>query len=894
MARPFKLLMILVGLVLLVAIGAVIAVIATFDPNDYRSQIAGIVKDKTGRELQIGDIGLSVFPWIKVDLSAVSLSNAPGFGEQPFAEVGKAKVGVELMPLLRQRKIVVDGLQLDGLVLNLARNAEGKTNWEDLVKKEDKPDEPETPEDESKFKLEDIDIGGIEITKAAIRYQDDQAKQAYQISDFNLKTGALKPGKAFDIETSVKAALEAQKLNVELKLSTHVDPDLDTQDIELSKLKLEAKLSGAQQGEAKFEGDIKGNLKTQAFELPKLTLDVKGKSGDIEAEATLKGSIKGDMISQQIDVSGLDLDAKGKQGPMNNGQAKLKGAIKANLQTQVFDLTGLDVDAKGKYGEYDIAALLKTAAHAELASKLFTAKGLTLNATVGGKAVPGGTQKVDLTVGDVKLDQAKGSGQVSSVLLKAAGLEASTSLAVSALDTDTPRFSGPLEVKPFNARELIAKFSAEPLKTADAKALTSVSLSSRIDGSTKSLKLDDLLLKLDQSTVSGSLNLRDFASMALGFALKIDSIDADRYLPPVEPPPANQPAKPYNAAELNKTEIPLDALNDLDVDGTLSIGKLKIKGTNLSDVRLDIAGPKGAAKQASLAGKLYGGSFTANTRIAPGPHPSYAIKTSLQSLSLGPALKDFMGDDKVTGVGTVNLDITTAGKTVGDVRKALNGDVSLNFKNGAVKGFNLGEMLRKGKAMLAGQQYVAPAEPVETDFAVIDFSGKIVNGVLKSDSLDARNPLLRVGGSGEIDLVNETFNYTAKPTIVESSKGQGGRGLEDLGGLTVPIKLTGTFSAPKYKIDFKDMAKERAKAEVKQQLDVRKEELQQKLNDKYGDKLNQKLGPELAPALEGLFGKKKKKDAQPPAQEQPQQQPSAPAEQKPAEQKKEESAPSNP
>lgn len=885
MARPFKLLMILVGLVLLVLVGAVVAVIATFDPNDYKAQIAGLVKDKTGRDLAIGDIGLSVFPWIKVDLSKVSLSNAPGFGDQPFAEVGQAKVGVELMPLLRERKIVVDGLKLDGLVLNLAKNAEGKTNWDDLASKDDK-NEPEKPDEPSKFKLEDIDIGGIEITKAAIRYQDDQAKQAYQISDFNLKTGALKPGKAFDIETSVKAALEAQKLNVELKLSTHVDPDLDTQDIELSKLKFEAKVSGAQEGEAKFEGDIKGNLKTQAFELPKLTLDVKGKSGDIEGEATLKGSIKGDMISQQIDVSGLELDAKGKQGTVANGQASVKGAIKANLQTQVFDLTGLSVDAKGKYQEYDLAALLKTAAHAELGSKLFTAKGLTLDATVGGKAVPGGAQKIDLAVGDVRLDQAKGSGQVSSVLLKAAGLEASTSLALAALDTDTPRFSGPLTVKPFNARELIAKFSAEPLKTSDAKALTAVSLSSKIEGSTKSLKLDELLLKLDQSTINGSLNVRDFASLALGFALKIDAIDADRYLPPVEQPPANQPAPAYNAAELNKTEIPLDALNDLNVDGSLSIGKLKIKGANLSDVRLDIAGPKGAPKQASLAGKLYGGSFTANTRIAPGPRPTYAVKTSLQSLALGPALKDFMGDDKVTGIGTVNLDITTAGKTVGDVRKALNGDVSLNFKNGAVKGFNLGEMLRKGKAMLSGQQYAAPAEAVETDFAVIDFGGKIVNGVLKSDSLDARNPLLRVGGSGEIDLANETFNYTAKPTIVESSKGQGGRGLEDLGGLTIPIKLTGTFSAPKYKIDFKDMATAKVKAEVKQQLDVRKEDLQQKLNDKYGDKLNQKLGPELAPALEGLFGKKKKKAAEQPATEQQQT--------APAEEKKEESAPSNP
>lgn len=850
MARPLKLFLTLIGLVLLVVAGGIIVVVATFDPNDYRNQISGIVKDKTGRDLAIGNVGLSFFPWVKVDLSQVSLSNAPGFGDQPFAQVGEAKVGVELLPLIREKRIVVDGLELDGLVLNLAKAADGKTNWDDLASanKDKKPDEPEK---ESSFKLEDIDIGGIDISNAAIRYQDDQAGQAYQIRDFNLKTGALKPGKAFDIEMSVKAALEAQKLDTELKLSTHVDPDLETQDIELSKLSLEAKVSGAQNAEAKLKGDVKANAKTQQFAIDKLDLDVAGKSGDIDAQASIKGAVKGD------------------------------------LQAQVFDLSGLTVDAKGKKGELDFVAALAAAVHAELASKQFSVKGLKLDATASGKALPGGSQKVELTAGDVRLDQGKGSGQVSDVLLRASGLEASTSLSLSGLEGDTPRFAGPLTVKPFNARELLAKFSKEPLNTTDPKALTQVSLKTQLAGSSKNLKLGELLVKLDDSTLSGNLDVRDFATMALGFALKIDQIDADRYLAPTPATPQNQPT--MTREQLNKTEIPLDALENLNVDGTLDIGQLKIKGAKLSDVRLAIEGPKGAAKQASIAGKLYGGSFTANTRISPGAKPGYTLKTSLQSIALGPALKDFMGNDKLSGTGTVNLDITTAGKTVGEARQALNGSVGLNFKNGAVKGFNLGEMIRKGKAMLSGQQYAAPAEPVETDFASIDFTGQLVNGVLKSNSLDARNPLLRVGGEGEVDLVNETFNYTAKPTIVESSKGQGGRGLEELGGVTVPIKLTGTFAAPKYKIDLASAVRARAKEEVKQQLDVRKEELQQKLNDKYGDKINEKLGPGgLAPALEGLFGKKKKKET-PPAQEQP----ATPAEPQP-EQKQDESAPSSP
>lgn len=791
MARPLKYFLIIIGLLVLAVVGALTAAVMTFDPNDYRAQIAKIVHDKTGRDLQIGDVQLSVFPWLKVDLKQVSLSNAAGFGDEPFAKVGEAKVGIELMPLLFDRKIVVDGLQLDGLVLNLAQSADGKNNWDDLAQSQDK--KPDEPQAESSFKLEDIDIGGISINDAAISYRDDQSGQHYQVSDFDLKTGALKPGKAFDVETSVKAALVAQKLDVEIKLSAHVDPDLKTQDLKLDDIKLEVSAKNPElQAKAELAGELSGNLTTQRFESKNLKIAASGKNASLDGKADLKASLSADLKAKRYQIAGLDLDA-----------------------------------------------------------------------TASGKALPGGSQNVKLS-GDVSIDQASGKGEARDVVVKASGLEATTTLALAGLDGSAPSYSGPLAIKPFNARELLAKFSSTPLNTADPKALTEVSLQSRIAGTAKSLKFEDLLLKLDQTTLSGTLNVRDFASAALSFALKADTLDADRYLPPRAPTP-DAKAEKAKSPDLNATEIPVDALANLNVDGTLDVAKLTLSGLKLSDVRLTLTGPKGAAKTAGLNGKLYGGLFTSTTRIAPGARPSYAFKTSLQTLQLGPFLKDLTGNDKVDGLGTINLDLTSAGKTVGDARRALNGTVALNFKNGAVKGFNLGEMLRRGQALIRGQTYTPSAEPQQTDFASIDFGGQIVNGVLKSDSLDARNPLLRVTGNGEIDLVNETFNYTAKPTIVETSKGQGGRGLEDLGGITVPVKLTGTFTNPKYKVEIADAVRARAKQEVKAQLEEHKDELKQKLNDKLG------------PALENLFGGRKKKQEPAPASEERKKEDSAPA-----------------
>jgi AsmA protein len=784
MARPLKYFLIILGLFVLAVAGALTAAVMTFDPNDYRERIGKIVHDKTGRDLKIGDIKLTVFPWLKVDLKQLSLSNAAGFGDPPMAQIGEAKVGVQLLPLLSDRKLVVDGVQLDGLVLNLAKNADGTSNWDDLVKAKD-PSKPEEPADKqgSSFKLEDIDIGGIDIKDAAVSYRDDVTHQSYNVSDFDLKTGALKPGKAFDVEVSIKAVLAAQKLNTSVKLSAHVDPDLKTQDLKLDDLKLEVSAKNAdEQADIKLSGGLKGNLNTLLFETSGLKINASGKNATLDGKADIKADVKADIKAKRYEIAGLNLDA-----------------------------------------------------------------------TASGKALPGGSQNVTLT-GDVMVDQTTGKGEARGMVLKASGLQAATTLAISGLNGGTPQYSGPLTVSPFNARDLLAKFSAKPLDTSDPKALTEVSFKSQIDGNSKSVKLDQLLLKLDQTTLSGSINVRDFATSALSFALKADALDADRYLAPrALVTDAKADAKPEKAAkadkatDVNATEIPVEALSKLDVDGTLDVGKLTLHGLKLADVRLSLSGPKGATKIAALNGKLYGGSFSSTTRIVPGSRPGYAFKTSLQTLQLGPFLKDLTGNEKVDGIGTIDLDLTSAGKNVGDVRRSLNGTVALNFKNGAVKGFNLGEMIRHGQALLRGQTYTPSTEAPQTDFASIDFTGQIVNGILKSDNLDARNPLLRVSGAGQVDLIAEAFDYTAKPTIVESSKGQGGRGLEELGGLTVPVHLTGTFDKPKYKVEIADAVRAHAKEEIKQQFNDRKDELKQKLGDKLG------------PALDGLFGHKKKK-----------------------------------
>ena len=100
--------------------------------------------------------------------------------------------------------------------------------------------------------------------------------------------------------------------------------------------------------------------------------------------------------------------------------------------------------------------------------------------------------------------------------------------------------------------------------------------------------------------------------------------------------------------------------------------------------------------------------------------------------------------------------------------------------------------------------------------------------------LDLKAPLLRVGGAGDIDIGNSALNYTVKASVVATAKGQGGKGLEQLSGLTVPVKLTGPFDGIQYKVDYGAAAAELAKSKVgekvKEGLDKNKGKLAPKVH----------------------------------------------------------------
>jgi AsmA protein len=93
----------IVVFLIVIVIAGLIALPFFINPNDYKDEISREVEKVTGRNLTLqGDIGLSVFPWLALELGPLSLSNAEGFKSDTFAKVQAAEIRIKLIPLLKK------------------------------------------------------------------------------------------------------------------------------------------------------------------------------------------------------------------------------------------------------------------------------------------------------------------------------------------------------------------------------------------------------------------------------------------------------------------------------------------------------------------------------------------------------------------------------------------------------------------------------------------------------------------------------------------------------------------------------------------------------------------------------------------------------------------------
>ncbi|QID16703.1 AsmA family protein [Nitrogeniibacter mangrovi] len=482
----------------------------------------------------------------------------------------------------------------------------------------------------------------------------------------------------------------------------------------------------------------------------------------------------------------------------------------------------------------------------DTAKAQYAVDGLRLTLAAEGAGLPEGKLSVGL-LADVRSDLNAGTLSLTGLNAKTLDMLMTGQVAVTGLKNH-PAYEGQLSIDGLNPRVVMKALGMTPPVTANAERLKRASFKARVSGTDKAVAFEDMAASLDDSKLTGRVAVEDFARKALRFDVSVDALDVDSYLPPATVSPGPEPDARSGEGEPAKATQPLD-LRGQDVAGRLRVGTLKVSGLTLTSVDTQI---KLANGRLSLAPKasLYDGRLDMDTTLtARGEREQLAVSGGLNDVRLDPLLRDLTGKpERLSGVGTVGLKLAGQGLGAEALKRTLAGTVSLKVRDGAVKGVNIAQFLREAQARLEGAAAATTQGVQQTDFSDLTATVNLGDGVARNTDLNLRSPLLRVNGEGSANLVKERIDYLVKASVVGTLTGQGGKTLDQVRGVTVPVRVGGTFAQPTYQLDVEALLAEAAKGK----LDEQKAKLKERVKEER-EKAKGQLKDELRKGLEGLF-----------------------------------------
>ncbi len=302
-------LLILVGLIALAAI-VLIALVFTLDPNHLKPILQKQAAER-GLELRIpGDIDWKLLPNLGLQLGALEIYTAED--KTLLAAITAAEVSVQLMPIL-QRQIRVDGVRLDGLEVNYAVDAQGRTGWDGLS--DPKPDG--APAEAASDTPAELSVDRIQITDLRLVYTDAQSGDRAEIRDFNLTASEVAlAGRPFPLTLEFTAVWN-EFSPLRLEWDGPVQLNLDTQILQVADAKIEAQ-AGAAKLALTLATDThwgepltsKGAVKWAPFALPPL-LEALGveppKTASAQALQKFGGTLSYNLGPDQLELKPINL-----------------------------------------------------------------------------------------------------------------------------------------------------------------------------------------------------------------------------------------------------------------------------------------------------------------------------------------------------------------------------------------------------------------------------------------------------------------------------------------------------------------------------------------------------------------------------------------------------------
>ena len=742
----------LIGAAGLGLLAAAAVVVPFFVPKEvYKAQIEAAASDALQREVVLaGDVGLSVFPRLSASVEDVTVANAEGFEGDYMVEAGALRASVKWLPLLSQKVDIQEVAFVDAKVL-LQRKADGSANWT-FGDETPAPDtETPAPAGESSF---DAGVAQARLVNAELIYDDAVAGTRYELENFNLEASVA----SLDDPLKAKGSGQFEEIDFEFDLKLDTPNSLTGGEASTVDVALKSDL-----GDVVYDGQV--------------TL------GDVIA---MDGSFSADIPNVAASLAKFDVEIAG----ANLVEAvEVKGDVSGTLE----DLSATNLAFKHRGSAFDAAY----SGGFQMVGETQSVDGTFEFKTDDVKAL---AEAIELEVAGINaLQQVEASGSVSGPVsaLSFVGLDVSHESALllasykgaASLDPGG-RFDGDLSASSNDLRALMA---AADIVLEPGETLKTFSIDAKTGGTIEQIDLNNIALQLDDLSGRGRVGANLKGARPL--------ITADLAVGVVDLTPFMGEADPDAPAGWSKAPLDLSSLSLLDADIALAAQTLIIDNIQLNDASLTARLRNGDLTTDLQSFKVFGGNWGGDLTLQTSRStPALAMSFTGESILFEEMLKTFTGLDRISGGGTFKFTANSRGASLYDIMNGLNGNLSANLANGALKGIDLGKLFQVREnlvqSLAGGGISLGISANDRTEFASFDNVLTIRNGVAQIDTMELLSPILKADWLGQIDLGEQSLDMTMKLAADRTGSGQNLTAVQ-LNGVAIPLRITGSWTAPR-------------------------------------------------------------------------------------------------
>jgi AsmA protein len=257
----------------------------------------------------------------------------------------------------------------------------------------------------------------------------------------------------------------------------------------------------------------------------------------------------------------------------------------------------------------------------------------------------------------------------------------------------------------------------------------------------------------------------------------------------------SQASQPWSNASVD-----LIGLNYVDAQLRVSAAELNLGEAHFAPVAIDAALANGVLKSGFPNLGAYGGQVSGQLTVdASSGNPTYVLSSDLVGVRALPLLRAAADFDKLDGKLQAKIAARSTGTSQRAVLSNLGGTVFANFQDGAIRGLNVARMIRSlTSGTLSGWQ---ETREQTTDLTQLSASFRIETGQATTSDLNLVGPLVKMTGTGTVDLAAKTLALRVEPKLVMTTEGQGRSG--DPVGLGIPVVVDGPWAEPRI---YPDMA----------------------------------------------------------------------------------------